>query len=138
MTDELAAPVPAEPLDLPERVELTGSGLVSTALNADGLTEKAVYENRADGGVDIRVNFSLDVEPIIDRIHAEHMETGGKSKTGELWHVAELPIPLLMDLAHKLGLRSFYDLTKPEYSPYLMAMVRDSDFRNLSPTGGKA
>lgn len=138
MDDALAAPVPEEPLDLPESVEFTASGLVSTAINADGLTETAVYENRSDGGLDVRVEYAMDVEPVLKSIHAEHMETGGKSKSGELWHVAEIPIPLLMGLAAKLGLRSFYELTKPEYSQYLMAMVRDSDFRHLSPTGGKA
>lgn len=137
MSDELPAPA-AESLPINETLVSTSNGVVASFVNANGITETTVIEDRTDGGVDMRVSYSYDAEPTLKAVHNSHMETGGKSKTNELWHIGEIPVVLLMDMARRFGLDNYLELTKPEFMPYVVALCRDGDFRRLSPTGGKA
>jgi len=85
----------------------------------------------------IAIERIVDVQPVVDAVHAEAMATGGWSKSRELRHVAEIPEGILQAHAHRRGIANYMDLLKPAYRKELLSIITDPDMRMFSPSSGK-
>lgn len=85
----------------------------------------------------IAIERTVDVQPVVDAVHASAMLTGGWSPSRELRHIAEIPEVILQAHAHRRGIANYMDLLKPAYRKELLSIITDPDFRMFSPSGGK-
>ena len=82
------------------------------------------------------VKVEMDVEGLMKRIEAKAKDTAGKGDFG--WHVAELPVPVILEYAKLRGIPAEDLLYNQAYADELIKLATHRDYRAFSPTEGKA
>lgn len=109
--------------------------IITPAAEGDDWSPMQEVVHGHDGLGEAAIEHRMDVEPVIDQVAAIAKATGGRSESGQLWHVGRIPYVVLMEYAKQRGIE-WQDLMKPEYAPELMALLKANP--KLSPTGGRA
>lgn len=94
-------------------------------------TEQTLYDTATDT---VRIVHTTDTTALKRVVHAENMETGGKSASGNLWHVGSIDLTVWGIWCRARGINpdAIYD---PAYKDEVFKFILEH--KALSPTEGK-
>ena len=82
----------------------------------------------------IVVQRSQDVEPIIEHLAALRQDSDGKSKTGELYHVGDIPMAVVETYLNENGV-TFHEFIKDD--THIKRILMNPDFAKFRVWQGK-
>jgi hypothetical protein len=94
-------------------------------------TERTLYDTATDT---VRVEHVVDTAPILRAVHDKKMETGGKSKSGNFWHVGSIDMTVWSIWCRQRGIHPDA-IFSPDYSDEVLKFILEH--KALSPTEGK-
>lgn len=83
---------------------------------------------------DLVIERVEDVQPVVDAVAQKASTTGGRSASGLMWHIGELPYAVWSAWGRMRGLPDNW-VWRAEYAPEVVALVKANP--RLSPTEGK-
>ena len=96
-----------------------------------GALEKVWFDDATET---VRVEHVTDTKAVLDDVAQIRKTTGGKSKSGELWHVGSIDLTLWGIWAAQRGIPAD-GIYKPEYEAEVFRFITEHPL--LSPTEGK-
>ena len=94
-------------------------------------TERTLYDTATDT---VRIEHTTDTAALKRQVHVEKMETGGKSASGNFWHVCSIDLTVWGIWCRARGIHpdAIYD---PGYKDEVFKFILEH--KALSPTDGK-